>query len=250
MITIESLSHSLKLKQYQREIAVFCLLSLLVAVGAPPWPGSVIVIGAVWGLAIFGAGLPVLFALRIITGPALFLGVTALSLCFGVGWNSHGPYVVWSQDGFRTALQVMLRSSSAVSSMLVLTLLVPVHTLFSILDKTRVPAFILEFIAIVYRMIFLLEQSRASIYRAQTLRQGYDGWRNSLRSISMLASNLFIRSHLQAIRLNHGLESRGYDHSLAVLRFEEKPNSIYAMVLAILIPSVIAVISFGVRYVL
>ncbi|HMA66077.1 MAG TPA: energy-coupling factor transporter transmembrane component T [Chitinispirillaceae bacterium] len=250
MISIESLSHSLRLKQYQREIAVFCLLSLIVAIGAPPWPGGVIVIGAVWGLAIFGAGLPVLVALRIMTGPVLFLGVTVLSLCFGVGWNSHGPYVVWSQAGFQTASQVMLRSSSAVSSMLVLTLLVPVHTLFSILDKTRVPAFILEFIAIVYRMIFLLEQSRVSIYRAQTLRQGYDGWRNSLRSISMLSSNLFIRSHLHAIRLNHGLESRGYDHSLAVLRIEEKPNSIYAMVLAILVPCGIALISFGIRYLL
>lgn len=247
MITIESVCHSLRLRSYEREIAVFCLLSLIVAVVAPPWPGGVIVAGAVWGLAIIGAGLPIFFALRIITGPVLFLGVTAISLCIGVGWSSTGPYIIWSQSGFQTAVPVILRSSAAVSSMLVLTLLVPVNTLLSMLDKTRVPAFILEFVVIVYRMIFVLEQSRASIYRAQMLRQGYDGWWNSLRSISMLASNLFIRSHLHAIRLNHGLESRGYDHTLSVLRFEERQKSISAMVVAVLVPCAIAAISFGVH---
>jgi len=246
MITLESLSHSLRLKKYHREIAVFCLLSLVVAISAPPWPGGIVIILTVWGLAIFGEGLPVLLALRMIAGPALFLGIAALSLCIGIGWSNHGPYAIWSPDGFQTALKVIVRSSAAVSSMLVLTLLVPVHTLVSMLKKARIPAFILEFTAIVYHMISLIEQSRSEIYRAQTLRLGYDGWRNSLRSFSMMASALFIRSHLQALRLTSGLESRGYDYSLAVLHLEEKPNSWYAMGFAILIPCMIALFSFGV----
>jgi cobalt/nickel transport system permease protein len=112
------------------------------------------------------------------------------------------------------------------------------------LEKIRVPGFLLEFISLVYRMIFLLEQSRATIWKTQELRQGYDGWRNSMRSLAMLSSSLFIRSHLRAAKLNLGLESRGYEHSLAVQRFSDVPMNTIAVCCAIFVPLLVGFVSF------
>jgi cobalt/nickel transport system permease protein len=49
---------------------------------------------------------------------------------------------------------------------------------------------------------------------AQKTRMGYNGYKNSFRSLGLLTSNLFFKSLDKSELLQHALDSRGYSGEL------------------------------------
>jgi len=70
---------------------------------------------------------------------------------------------------------------------------------------------------ILYRFIFVLLETAGTIYTAQESRLGYGSRRATLRSASLLGSQLFINAFQRSRRLQIALDSRGYTGTLRVL---------------------------------
>ena len=61
---------------------------------------------------------------------------------------------------------------------------------------------------------------------AQKLRLGQTSWIKRIRSTSMLASNLFIRTLEQGERTFVAMNARGYDGNIRVLEDQPKPSMV------------------------
>lgn len=224
---------------------VFCLLCLATALVAPPWPAGPLILCATWLVALVGAHIPGQLFFQLFRVPAVFLFLSVLSLCVSVS-ASDGSLLslAWSAQGVQTAQKAGLRALGALSATLTLAICIPLPEIFRWLRRLHIPDFLLEFTALVYRMIFVMEEARQDIQRAQEVRLGYSGFRNSFRSLSLLATSLFLRSQQHAMRLERGLESRTYDGTLCVLSSQPARISWLGLVAAILAPVTICAFSF------
>lgn len=68
-----------------------------------------------------------------------------------------------------------------------------INQLIRIFKKLRVPNVVIELLILTYRSIFIFLEEMQEIYRAQEIRFGYSGYRNSFRSTALLMKSLFIR---------------------------------------------------------
>ena len=189
---------------------------LLLAVALPaPTTGPIII--AVMGLAtVAGAGIPAFTWLRMMALPGAFLITSVPFLVLSLDFSS-GLNIAFSPQGWEPALRVVLRSLAAVSCLTFLTLTTPVIDLVPLLRRLGIPQPVVEMMLLIYRLVFVFLERAASARQAQIARQGYTGVRHSLRSLGLLATNLFQRSLEQAQRMEIGLAARGFKGELRVL---------------------------------
>ena len=115
-----------------------------------------------------------------------------------------------------------------------LALNTPVTDLTMCLGRLHVPRLLVELMELIYRFIFVLSDTAASIRTAQASRLGYRGVGRSLNSLGLLASQVFLRAWKRADRLYAALESRGYTGSLNTLPGDYAPGrGLYPLALAV-----------------
>jgi cobalt/nickel transport system permease protein len=85
------------------------------------------------------------------------------------------------------------------------------------LRRWRVPSLLVEMMMLVYRFVFVLLETAAAMHVAQEVRLGYSSRGRWMRSMGMLASNLYLRSQRRADALFTALSCRGYAGELRVL---------------------------------
>lgn len=199
-----------------RDKAVLSLGLLLAAVALPPLPGSVMVAGV--GLAILlgpiGMTWPQLGRIGWVPAASILIGVATVALSISI---EGGLHVQVTEAGLRQAGGLALRAAAATLAMLVLACSTPVVDLFSALSKARVPAILIEVAALIYRLTAGLLESAAAIQAAQVARLGYASRPAAMRSASLAAGTLFLRSWSRAQRLEDGLAGRGYTDNLRTL---------------------------------
>ncbi len=163
-----------------------------------------------------GAGVPLKTLLSVLAAPAAFLlaGIPflAVSVDFAEGVNLH-----LSADGLRLALTTTFRALAAMSCLAFLILTTPLTDWMASLRRIGVPAGVIELILLIYRLIFVFFERALTGHQAQTARLGYSRVDRSVRSLGLLAGNLFQRALEQARRLEIGLLARGYTGELRVL---------------------------------
>ena len=193
-------------------------LLMLTLILPPLIIGPLVLAGATLA-TVYGAGIPLRTWLNVLALPAGFLlaGVPflAVSLDFTQGFSLH-----FSPDGLRLALDTIVRALAAVSCLSFLTLTTPLVDWVPLLRRVGIPAGIVELILLVYRLIFVFAERALTGRQAQTARLGYSRPDRSVRSLGLLAGNLFQRSLEQARRLEIGLAARGYAGDLNVLQPE------------------------------
>ncbi len=118
------------------------------------------------------------------------------------------------------AVRVLSVSLASVTASLFLALTTPMVDIADQLRRWKVPALFVELMTLVYRFIFVLLETAQAMHTAQEARLGYSSTRRWLRSMGMLASNLFLRSNARAAALFTALTARGYTGDLTVLRDE------------------------------
>lgn len=175
------------------------------------------------------AGIPLRAFWRFVRYPFGFIGISVVTIAL-VGVTNLppeqvlvalpvGPWLVgMTGASLNEALRVFSVSFACVAATLFLALTTPMVDLTDQLRRWHVPALFVELMLLVYRFIFVLIETAAAMHVAQEARLGYATPRLWLRSVGMLASNLYLRANARASALFTALTARGYTGDLTVLR--------------------------------
>jgi len=159
-------------------------------------PLSFALFGAVIILFFFGSG-PEIFSLELL-----------------------GHQIGASAEGASLAVLVVSRTLSGMCCLFFLALTTPMVELFAVLKALRMPDSFVELSMMIYRYIFVFLEVAIRMRHAQVMRLGYDGFRCSIQSFSMMAGTLFLRTMEQGEKLYTAMDARCYDGRLSL--FEEK----------------------------
>ncbi|MDS4042582.1 MAG: cobalt ECF transporter T component CbiQ [Candidatus Competibacter sp.] len=182
----------------------------------PPLTTAPLVLAGVALATVRGAGVPLKALLSVLAAPAAFLLAGAPFLAVSVDFT-HGFDLRLSSEGLRLALGTTFRALAAMSCLAFLILTTPLVDCVPSLRRVGVPASVVELVLLIYRLIFVFFERALTGHQAQTGRLGYSRVDRSVRSLGLLAGNLFQRALEQARRLEIGLMARGYTGELRVL---------------------------------
>lgn len=182
----------------------------------PPLTTAPLVLAGTTLATVRGAGVPFKTLLSVLAAPAAFLLAGIPFLAASVDF-AHGVDLHFSEDGLQLALTTTLRALAAMNCLAFLILTTPLTDWMASLRRVGVPAGVVELILLIYRLIFVFFERALTGHQAQTARLGYSRLDRSVRSLGLLAGNLFQRSLAQAHRLEIGLAARGYHGELRVL---------------------------------
>jgi cobalt/nickel transport system permease protein len=205
------------------------MLILSVLSPSPVVPITVFLIAVV--LIILVAQIPGRFYLDLLIYPLIFAAVSCvfIALFFGNGTplvQIAFPWFKWViyNNGITTAFTTFFRVLGAVSALFFLVLTTSMNDVFTSLRKIHIPKILIEISLLIYRYIFVFMDVASKMNTAQKLRLGQTGWLNRIRSTSLLAANLFIRTLEQGERTFIAMNARGYDGNIRVLEDQPKPS--------------------------
>ncbi|HSV48688.1 MAG TPA: cobalt ECF transporter T component CbiQ, partial [Candidatus Acidoferrales bacterium] len=229
------------------------MLLLSVLSGSPVVAITVFIIVA--ALIIAAAEIPWRFYFDLLVYPLLFALVSCIfiALFFGSGaalFELPTPWFTWTiyTSGITTAVATFFRVLGAVSAMFFLVLTTSMNDLFVSLRKIHIPKILIEISLLTYRYIFVFMEVSSKMNTAQQLRLGQRGWMKRIRSISLLASNLFIRTLEQGERTLVAMNARGYDGNIRLLEDQPKPSKT-AIIGIILLDISLALIAFNIIHI-
>lgn len=150
--------------------------------------------------------------------------------------------------GAEQALLVVCRSFGGVCCLFFLSMTTPMLEMFSGMKRISFLDTFAELTMMIYRYIFVFLEMFLNIQAAQSMRFGYKGFRNSIRSAGMLAGSLLVRTMDQADKLFLSMNARCYDGKLHYYE-SKKPISAKDVILTVLfMTAVLAVHIIGGGY--
>lgn len=189
--------------------------SLILSLLLPPTAAPLVLAGMTLA-TVLGARVPIRALLGLLAAPAgfLLLGLPflAVSVDFTQGFD---PRV--SPEGLQLVSATALRALAAMSCLAFLVLTTPLIEWIAPLRRVGIPANVIELMLLTYRLNFVFAERALTGGRAQAARLGYSRPDRSIRSLGLLAGNLFQRALEQARRLEIGLLARAYHGELRVL---------------------------------
>lgn len=207
MATIDRIAHTNRWRSRALVEKAGLALGLLVLVLAfPPWPTGLAAFAVAALAAIVGAGVPARAWGAAMLVPLGFVATGAATLLVTVG----GDGVALAPGGPAAALALFVRAGAATAALLLLALTTPATDLVAALARLGLPAEIAEMALLIYRFLFVLSDTFATMHAAQDARLGHVGWRRRIRSSGLLAANLLPRAVDRAHRLETGLAARGW----------------------------------------
>jgi cobalt/nickel transport system permease protein len=235
----------------------FCFSALILSVSSPSPVIPVIIFLVNLFLLFFVAKVSTRFFFHLLEYPffALTLSVIIIALFFGSGavlTQLSTSWFTWNiyTSGITMAIATFLRVIGAISSTFLLVLTTSMTDIFITLRKIKVPKVLIEISLLIYRYIFVFMEVSSKMNTAQKLRQGHSSVMRRLRSLALLAGNLFIRTLEQGERTFTAMNSRGYDGDIRILDELPRPRKtvlgtimIFDIFMVILI---ILLINFGV----
>ena len=130
-----------------------------------------------------------------------------------------------SRESINMGFFILCRVIGGMSALLFIALTTPMTDLFVVMRKCRVPDCVIDLSMIIYRTIFILMDQVQQIYRAQVMRLGYSGWRESIRTFSSMCGAAFIASWDAGDDLIRAMDARCYDGKFALLG-ENRPAGV------------------------
>jgi cobalt/nickel transport system permease protein len=233
MIYIDKYAYISKLRE--EDPALKCLFAVA-TLGVCLWADSILmslfIVSFMGWAAIRKGGIPPFFYGKLMLVPMSFLVLGVLTIAvniaakpegFLLSFTVSGVTVGLSVTGLQKAVSLFFKSLGSVSCLYFLSLTTPMVELLPVLRKLKVPKLMVELMGLVYRFIFVLMDIADAMYTAQSSRLGYTNVASGYRSLSGIASSLFIRSYKRAHDLYSALEARGYDGEINVLEQHYRP---------------------------
>lgn len=223
---IDKLCYSSKYRYKSPYIkSLFSIGTLLVCVFSRSIILSIFVLLIMWGLTVFGGGIPCGRYFKLMSIPLAFLLLSTIAIIVNISdiplsWFAipvGRSYITVSASGLLRGMQLILTALSAVSCLYFLTLTTPITDILLVLRTCRCPHIIIEMLLLIYRFIFVLMDLMLSIRRAQICRLGNKDMRTSLHAIGKLMAVLLVRAMQKSTRLYEAMESRCYHGALLVI---------------------------------
>jgi cobalt/nickel transport system permease protein len=186
-------------------------------------------VGLCWmaGLAVGVAKIPARLFATVLLAEATFLLFSTLGIAISV--STHAPPHAWvlsfgafSLSTTPTALAalgvILTRTLGATSALNFLTFTTPLVDTVGLLRRLHVPAALTDLMVIMYRFIFVLLETLATMITAQESRLGYQtGYYRVMQNAAQVGVRLFINASHRSRRLETALTARGYEQELPVL---------------------------------
>lgn len=161
-----------------------------------------------------GARVPLRTYLAVALAPLGFLSLSCLTMLVtpttGGGWQ-------WTPSLLPAVTIIALRSLAVMAAVLGLVLSTPMPDLLLLLRRLRTPELLLDMMALCYRMVFVLRQAWEEGSTAQAARLGHSGWRQSWRSMGLLAGQMAVQVWQRASALQAAADARAWQGSLRFL---------------------------------
>ena len=155
--------------------------------------------------------------------PAIFLIISCLFLLFFFGegnviYNTGLFGICIREDAFNLSLMTFLRVLGCFSSLGFICLTTPIAEVIHVLAKFKCPKVFIEIALLMYNSIFIFLERFETMRNAQTTRLGFNGSKNTYRSLGLLFTNLFFTSLDKSESLQKSLDSRCYNGELPVYK--------------------------------
>jgi len=152
-----------------------------------------------------------------------------IALFFGYGQaltEVNLPLITWTiyRNGITIAVNTFFRVEAALSCLYFLVLTTSVTDIFITLRRFRFPRVVVELALLIYRYIFVYLEVLMKMNTAQKLRLGNSGIKKRIRSIALIAGNLFVRTLEQGERTFIAMNVRGYDGNIRVMEDLSQPK--------------------------
>ena len=204
------------------------LSAMLVAVLSASLPVKALILAAMAGLAVFGAGVSLRDYLRAFAVPAGFIATGVIAQALTLSWNG-GPVIgLAGPEELLLAARYAVTAFASISALLLLALTTPLTRLIEWLERRGLNPHIADIALVMFRMIWLTLDCLESGERALKGRMGHRNFRGILTSHGLLLAALLPRVFSRAGRLETGLAARGYAGRLVFLSTEE-PSRIFRL---------------------
>lgn len=151
------------------------------------------------------AGIPVKNYMKILTIPIGFLLISTITILVSI--SSQDVYIYSVKIGSKfigitdesilQSINTIIRVFASLSTTFFLALTTSLNNLIVVFKKLKLPNIIIELLVLIYRFIFIFLEESKEIFMAQEIRFGYNGFKNSIRSTSLLIQSLFLRVFLK-----------------------------------------------------
>lgn len=152
--------------------------------------------------------------------------VVFLSVLFTNG--THALFVIplkffvltaW-QEGAARGLLLFMRIMAAVTFATLLAFSTPMIEILETLRLWKVPNVVIDIADMMYRYVFILEDTAHTMHRAQLCRMGEQGsWTRRVGDVGRIAGSILIKSLDRSTRIYLAMLSRGYNESATNVRF-------------------------------
>ncbi|MCS3900935.1 cobalt ECF transporter T component CbiQ [Methanococcus voltae] len=220
-LLIDDIAHSNGLYHINPQLKViFSMISLFVVLLFNSPTICILMAISMIILTIFKAKVPKGIYFKLLSIPVLFgiFSLVFMTLLFGTDvWfsiNVGNFSIPLYYEGFNLGYHALFRMFAGVSCTLFLALTTPITQLFTVLKDLKIPQSVIEITMLIYRYIFILIDEALMIENAQKTRFGYSGFKNSYKSMGILAGVMLLRSLDKGDNLYTTMCARGYDGNI------------------------------------
>lgn len=172
---------------------------------------------------------------RLLSVPLNFAMISLISVLLSFSHNPDGTlnvllwniHIVVMPSSQTHAIELMARILGALSCLYMVSLTTPIGEIIYVLKKLKLPGIVTDLMYLIYRYIFVLLKTFREMNNAAESRLGYNGYKAGIKTILIIAGNLFFISLRKASDSFNAMESRLY--SVGNIRFLSSRNKIDAV---------------------
>lgn len=174
--------------------------------------------------------------LRIIRIPAFFLLGAMAVILFTVDGKVFASFWIFriTEESTSIAFSVLLRSTASLSILSFLIMTTSIPEFITAFSRLKIPKFVVEMLMLVFRAIQILFEEISRLDTAASSRLGYLGFRNMIRTASLLAFSAFMKSLKRSEIMEEALESRCYSGCYPLLDSRTEGAGISSLILSAL----------------
>lgn len=225
MLIIDKYAYNNKLADFNPLIKVIAVVIFLIITTAISnnYLNAFIFLGMVF-LTTVVAGIPFKNYIKILIIPLSFLLISTITILLSISAKDvyiysikvGSKYIGITDESILMSVNTAIRVFASLSLTFFLSLTTSLNKLIIVFNKMKFPKVIIELLVLIYRFIFIFLEESINIHRAQEVRFGYNNFRNSLNSTSLLIKSLFIRVLLRYKDMVNSLDSKLYNGEFKV----------------------------------